>query len=344
MEADYNTETDSDRTYRTETKGFDPILHLAENETFEGESGIHPMSQFRSYLIGILIVVAGISLAFENVLALIVTFGAIFLLYVSSLDSVARLAKTIFEALIGLYVILIISNAVANIGSTLSAISSAGAGATSGLVQVLSPSSAVSQFVPWLGTGISYLGGYALAAAGLTILSGILIIICSYYYTKGQRMYYTDRRLIITKRFGGSSTFQTTIDSISDVSSNTGLIGRLFGFGALYVTTSAGSGVYERDQEGRPRPGRALQRVKLTADGIKEADFIANEITKLRMQFMDSLHLKDIKNYVKKTAEALTGKSADEETPIVVANSAAQPTMISKKKKRQQQLETDQGT
>lgn len=323
--------------------GFNPIFDLAEDETFEGESRVHPMSQFRSYMIGIFIVLAGISLAFENVVALTVSFVLIFLLYVSSLDSAAKLAKTSIEALIGLYIILIISNAVANINTTLKVIGAATTGSMSStLAALLNPASAASQFLPWVSSGISYLGIYSELAAGLIIFAGFFTIIGSYFYTKGQRLFFTDRRLIITKRFGGSSTFQTTIDSISDVSSNTGLIGRLFGFGTLYITTSAGSGVYERDQEGRPRPGRALQRVKLTADGIKEADVLANEITKLRMQFMDSLHLKDIKKYVKRTAEMLSGKADEDEKIASVQYIQNQPGNASRLKKRRQLQEQQQ--
>lgn len=342
MVSEYNPKNRGDRTDRSKVNAFNPIGDLAENEKMEGESAIHWMSQFRSYIIGSLIVVAGISLAFENIPLVIGSFVAIFLLYVSSLDSVAKLVKTLTEALIGLYFILIVSNAVANIGTTLKTIEGAGAaGATaSGLTSLFSPSSAISQFMPWIGSGMAYLGGYVQLAAGIIIVGGFVTIIASYLYTKGQRIYYTDRRIIITKRFGGSSTFQTTIDSLSDISSNSGLIGRIFGFGAIYVTNTSGSGVYERDQEGRPRPGRALQRVKLTADGVKEADKIANDLAKLRMEYMDSLHLKEIKEYVKRTAEAVSGKSSSEEDKFEPLRFSEGSRSLRKKKRRFQ--DTDQ--
>lgn len=335
MEADYNNESRRERSNRA--SGFNPIVDLAEDEKFEGESGIHWMSQFRSYVIGLMIVVAGVALAFENVPLLIGMFVAIFLLYVSSLDSAARLAKTMIEALIGLYLILIVSNAVANIGTTLKTIEGLGsAGATAAsLSAILSPSNALSEFMPWVSTGMAYLGGYVQLAAGLVVAGGAATIVGSYFYTRGQRIYYTDRRIIITKRFGGSSTFQTTIDSLSDISANSGLIGRLFGFGAIYVTNTSGTGVSERDSEGRPKPGRALQRVKLTADGVKDADRMANELAKLRMEYMDSLHLKEIKEYVRRTAEAVSGRSDGETAPV------EKPLTVTRKKKRQY-AETEQ--
>jgi len=336
------SDANNSRTKKPKNSGFNPILDLAEDETFEGESGIHPMSQFRSYLIGFLIIVGGISLFFGNAVVMVAAFVLTFLLYCSSLDSIAKLVKTLIEALIGLYVILIISSAVANIETTIKAIGAITTGSTAAIVNLLSPSIAFSNFIPWLSSGISYLGTYAQLAGVGTLLFGIFVILGSYFYTKGQRLFYTDRRLIITKRFGGSSTFQTTIDSISDVSSNTSLVGRMFGFGAVYITTNAGSGVYERDREGRPRPGRALQGVKLTADGIKEADLVANEITKLRMQFMDSLHLKDIKKYVKKTAEALAGTSKEDKNLAEFTPYSTEPKIVPRKKKKQQVQEDQQ--
>ena len=306
--------TSAGATNRWSKLSFNPARDMVQGENLESEMTIHPLSQLRSYVVGVLLIFVGISLFAEQAYLLVGALVLAYFIYKSSFESAGGFIKSFIKIVIVLFLLYLASIAaeyittflnVGGIANLLGGANGAGAGGSGS-----NPFAGVSanSFFVWLNgmieIGFKYAAPYVDLVTLLIIAGGAWAIYGSYRYTKGQRVFFTDRRLIILKKFGGSSMFQATMDAVSDVSSNRGVFGRLFGYGAVYVTTESGSGVNERDSNKKSKVGRALGGVKLTVDGIRNPEEAVNIFEKIRMQFMQSLQLKEIEKYTKIMAEA----------------------------------------
>lgn len=308
---------------------FEPSKNLVSGEKLELEMAVHPFSQLRSYIIGLLVILSGYYLVTGALHYFILDVVAIYLIYSLSLQSAGSLVRTGISAFLGLYGIFALTNFLTTINrqfrdsqEMMGAIASGDMSKIfSSISPALDPSTTISGALGFMDSLLRdvfiYVSPYVSMASSILMIGGVYIVASSYFYTRGQRIYFTDRRVIITKRFGGTSMFQATMDAVSDVSSNRGLGGRMFGYGSIHLTTTSGTGVRDRDEDKKPKPGRALQGVKLTVDGVKNPEEAVNTFAKIRIQFVDALHLKEIKEYVKKTAEALD-RPQEEKIPLTV--------------------------
>ncbi|MDG6908729.1 MAG: zinc-ribbon domain-containing protein [Nitrososphaerota archaeon] len=319
---------------------FDPARDMVQGESLESEMTIHPLSQFRSYVVGALLVVAGVSFFVEQAYALVAVLVVAYFIYASSFQSAGGFVKSFIKIILklfGIYVVVTIIAAITTffntggIGKLLSQAfsgSSGGGGTGFSFANLVS----VNGFFLWINgmihLGFTYAAPYMTLITGLILAGGIWTIFGSYRYTKGQRVFFTDRRVIILKKFGGSSMFQATMDAVSDVSSNRGIAGRLFGYGAIYVTTESGSGVAERDSSKKSKLGRALGGVKLTVDGVRNPEEAVNIFGKIRMKYMDSLHLMEIEKYAKSTAEALQRNEQEKQRITLTADGNSMPVAV----------------
>jgi len=191
------------------------------------------------------------------------------------------------------------------------------------VLPLLAPQESVPRLFTLLNEHIGYFYGSYVdphrdLVGAVLVAAGVLAVILSFMYTRGQRVYATDRRVIITKRFGGESYFQVYYDKVADTSWNKSIAGRLFGYGSVYFTTLSGTGVEERDRETAPKPTRAITGVKTKVDGVKNPEDLLKVVNEMLQKFIDSLHLMKIEEHTKKIAEEMSKEKIEKEVLAVV--------------------------
>lgn len=290
---------------------------LEPDEKIEGIFRAHPLSQLRSYAIGGVLVLLGAIVAkaafsypsFADALFLFFSLGALIVLLAirPGGGSVTMLSSLILWALL-IYLAYAFIPLLPDIMKALMVNPSEMGSLTPQILERLQPTSIIFGLLDltmqFLVATYEETVTFLPIIGPLIVAIGLLTIIFSYFYTRGNNYYVTDRRIVVSKRFGGKSVHEVTYDWISDVSMVQGPFARAFNYGDV-VFSSGGRDMSERPTMPKPKPLSAVSGVETRLKGVKSPRRVKDLISAIKQKFIEASYLKRIEEEAKRMASAM---------------------------------------
>jgi hypothetical protein len=132
-----------------------------------------------------------------------------------------------------------------------------------------------------------------------------------YMSCRGQLYYFTDRRLVIRRKFGTVQVTTLPLDGVMEVTAFQGFFARLLGYGDIVLSMVSGGGVTESLQPRSVQPVGGFYSVKRKLEGVRDVWQLKDAIIELRDKHVESRYLARIENELKQIRQATEHKQAE---------------------------------
>jgi hypothetical protein len=147
------------------------------------------------------------------------------------------------------------------------------------------------------------------------IALGIAIPLLTFLFVRGRLYYITNRRIIVRKKFFTHHVATLPIDQITEVIAFKGFLGRIFGFGDITITLTSGAGLEKTMAPRRMGITKPFYKIERALAGIDKPFEIRDLILQLREAYIEALYLRRMEKElvrIREGIEKLVGKEVAE--------------------------------